>query len=184
MSGTRYWKAFHGTEGIFIYNFLAIWKFWEIVTKRMLGFIFSILAYIIVQRVFYICITHTLYYDQIQLCYNSLFFSFMVVLSRGPLGHLPLQRFLQCIKNTILEFIPSIPLQPPSLFLKQFQQITFLRLHIWVYIFCTVFILLPLSLPLPSSHWCQPPLQNLSPLASPTHHFLFMFLFLQFLWVH
>jgi hypothetical protein len=43
---------------------------------------------------------------------------------------------------------------PLSQFLEQFQRVSFFHLY-RVYIICTTFILLPLSLPPPHSHQCQ-----------------------------
>jgi hypothetical protein len=66
-----------------------------------------------------------------------------------------LQR-LQCIKYIILEFILYCCLSSPiPQFLDQCQHVSFLHLHTYVYIICTIFILPPLS-PAPlTSHWGQ-----------------------------
>jgi hypothetical protein len=65
-----------------------------------------------------------------------------------------LQRFLQCIKYITLELTPFTVLlyHPLPWFLKQFQQVSWLHLHICVHIFFTVLTLLtlfPATFPFP-----------------------------------
>jgi hypothetical protein len=48
-------------------------------------------------------------------------------------------------------------LSPIHWFLEQFQQVSFLHLYTCVFIVCTIFILLPLSLPPPPPMGANPP---------------------------